>query len=63
MVNVMVKSKQDNSHEREITLEEDDFQHDEDKFDPVAGEEDPGAALETLVEYDKSKRDSSNNPS
>ena len=59
----MVKSKQDNNHEREITLEDDDFQHDVDEFDPVAGEEDPGAALETLVEYDKTKNDSSSNPS
>ncbi len=41
-------------HEREITLDEDDFQHDDDEFDSVAGEEDPGAGLEVLIEYDKS---------
>lgn len=38
-------------HEREITLPETDIA--EDDYDSVAGEEDPGAALEDLVEYDK----------
>lgn len=42
-------------HEREITLEKDDLRHDEDEFDSIAGEEDPGAGLEELVEYEKSQ--------
>ena len=48
-------NKKAREHEREITLAEEDFRHDEEEFDSVAGEEDPGAALEELVEYDKSR--------
>ena len=47
-------NKKAREHEREITLAEEDFRHDEEEFASVAGEEDPGAALEELVEYDKS---------
>ena len=47
----MADNKPHKPHEREITLEDSDIS--EDEFDSIAGEEDPGSALEDLVEYDK----------
>lgn len=47
----MTTSDERAPHEREITLTETDVTDDD--YDSVAGEEDPGAALEDLVEYDK----------
>ena len=40
-------NKKAREHEREITLAEEDFRHDEEEFDSVAGEEDPGAEAGT----------------
>ncbi|MEG3765272.1 hypothetical protein [Alteromonas sp. 14N.309.X.WAT.G.H12] len=47
----MTTSDKHPPHEREITLPETDTT--EEDYDSVAGEEDPGAALEDFVEYDK----------
>ncbi|MBU2979879.1 hypothetical protein [Alteromonas sp. C1M14] len=48
---MMTASDKHAPHEREITLPETDVNDDD--CDSVAGEEDPGAALEDFVEYDK----------
>lgn len=49
----MSETNKTEKHERDIALQDDDFRHDDKEFDSVAGEEDPGAGLEALVENDK----------
>ena len=49
----MKNDKEHQLHDREITLEDRDAEAASPFEDSVAGEEDPGSALEELVEWDK----------